>query len=60
MNADRVIDFINNSTNHELAFLLTILAQRILVWDGDKLIDVEGCSMNGTCFQLNPEQTDPR
>lgn len=58
MNADRVVDFVNNSTKHELSFLLTILSRDILIWDGNRLMNAVGCNLNGTCFQIATEESE--
>ena len=59
---DKVIDFINKTTNEEKLFLLDRLAKDICVahYHTDKksievmgLCDVSPTAMNGTSFQLN-------
>lgn len=50
--------FIANANSHELAFLMELVLTRHagLVWDGERMLDVEGVVLNGLCFQINTEQ----
>lgn len=56
---DYVKAFIANANSHELAFLMEmILTVRGLVWDGNRMLDVESVTLNGLCFQINTNQEE--